>query len=124
MEQDIGGRIHLAIGQDLDAFTIGTLHTMTPNELLQSALSEPQPPAGLSGPVEALWQTKAGNWDAAHDIVNDIHSSVGSWIHAHLHLIEGDIGNARYWYSKAGRPPRSVEEIDEEWLEIAAEVLR
>ena len=96
---------------------------MTAEELLQSATTDSQPPAELSDPARALWETKAGNWDAAHDIVNDMHTPVGSWIHAHLHLIEGDLGNAGYWYRKAGRPARTPDEIDAEWLEIAAEVL-
>jgi hypothetical protein len=30
-------------------------------------------------------------------------------VHAHLHRIEGDAGNARYWYDRAGRPvPRGT----------------
>lgn len=96
---------------------------MTVDELLQSATTDSQPPTGLSSAVTALWHTKAGNWDAAHDIVNDMHNPVGSWIHAHLHLIEGDLGNAGYWYRKASRPARTQDEIDAEWREIAAEVL-
>ena len=27
------------------------------------------------------------------------------WIHALCHRIEGDSGNANYWYRRAGRPP-------------------
>nr|WP_244598059.1 hypothetical protein [Roseitalea porphyridii] len=27
------------------------------------------------------------------------------WIHALCHRIEGDAGNANYWYRRAGRPP-------------------
>jgi len=96
---------------------------MTADELLRSATNDSQPPAELDDPARALWETKAGNWDAAHDIVNDMHTPVGSWIHAHLHLIEGDLGNAGYWYRKAGRPARTPDEIDAEWLEIAADVL-
>lgn len=96
---------------------------MTVDELLVSATTENRPPSGMSDLARALWETKAGNWDAAHDIVNDIHTSMGSWIHAHLHLIEGDLGNAGYWYRKAGRPSRTPDEIDDEWLEIATEVL-
>lgn len=97
---------------------------MTVDELMQSASGDPAPPSELSPEATALWHTKAGNWDTAHDIAQDIHTPMGSWIHALLHLIEGDQGNASYWYRKAGRPARSPEQIDENWREIAAEVLQ
>lgn len=97
---------------------------MTVDDLLNSATNEDQPPDGLSDEAKALWHTKAGNWDAAHDIASAIHTPMGSWIHALLHLIEGDIGNAGYWYRKADKPPRTTNEIDEHWREIATEVLR
>ena len=25
------------------------------------------------------------------------------WVHAHLHRVEGDLGNAAYWYRRAGK---------------------
>ncbi len=96
---------------------------MTPDDLLRSATSDNEPPAGLSEELQALWHTKADNWESAHNIAQDIPSAMGSWIHALLHLIEGDIGNAGYWFRKAGKPTRSVSEIDALWQEIAAELL-
>lgn len=96
---------------------------MTVDELLASAQTDPQPPEGLSDELRSLWFTKAGAWDAAHDIAQDIHTPMGSWIHALLHLIEGDSGNAGYWFRNAGRPVRSMSEIDALWAEIAAELL-
>ena len=30
-------------------------------------------------------------------------SAEGSWLHAIVHLLEGDVGNARYWFAQAGR---------------------
>ena len=27
-----------------------------------------------------------------------------AWVHAHLHRVEGDLSNARYWYRQAGKP--------------------
>lgn len=96
---------------------------MNAQELKQSATAESAPPTGLSPEVEALWHTKAGNWDQAHDIAQDIHTQTGSWIHALLHLIEGDVGNAGYWFRQAGRPARSTDETDELWHEIAQELL-
>jgi len=96
---------------------------MTVEELLQSAENDTAPPAGLSPEVESLWHTKAGNWDQAHNIAQDIHTPMGSWLHALLHLIEGDHGNAGYWFRNAGRPVRSSDEIDSLWAKIATELL-
>lgn len=80
-------------------------------------------PSGLSPEAQALWQAKRGNWDAAHNIAQDIYTPLGSWIHALLHLIEGDQGNADYWFAKARRPSRGLRDIDALWNEIAAVVL-
>jgi len=96
---------------------------MTVEELLASAQNDAQPPAELSDELRSLWFTKSGAWDAAHDIAQDIPTPMGSWIHALLHLIEGDTGNAGYWFRNAGRPVRSMSEIDALWTEIATELL-
>lgn len=46
----------------------------------------------------------AGEWGEAHGIVQvDEADPTACWIHAVLHKIEGDSGNARYWYTRAGR---------------------
>jgi hypothetical protein len=45
----------------------------------------------------------AGNWDDAHEIVQAHEDdATACWIHAVLHKIEGDAGNARYWYRRSG----------------------
>lgn len=86
----------------------------------RSAAQDASPPPGLTEEWRALWLAKAGRWDEAHAIAQDIPSREGSWIHALLHLIEGDIGNAGYWYARAGRPAAGRGEIDAEWDRIAA----
>ena len=43
---------------------------------------------------------------------------MGSWIHAHLHVIEGDLGNAAYWYNRAGRKPNPPNKLESEWIDI------
>lgn len=96
---------------------------MTPAQLKASAETAPQPPASLSPEAKALWFTKKGDWEAAHDIAQDIATPTGSWIHALLHLIEGDLGNACYWFVEADRPVKKPSQIDELWDEIAEEVL-
>ncbi len=57
-----------------------------------------------SGAPQALRLLAAGDWDGAHALVQDDPSPEAAWIHAHLHRVEGDLANARYWYSRAGRP--------------------
>ena len=95
---------------------------MTPAQLSTSARTDPAPPAGLSPAARALWFTRRGDWVAAHAIAQDDDTPLGSWIHGLLHLIEGDVGNARYWFAQAGRPARKPDEADALWEEIAAVV--
>lgn len=95
----------------------------TVDELATSALAGGAPPAGLSGPAQALWLTKADQWHEAHEVAQDLGSRMGDWIHGLLHLIEGDLGNSAYWYRRAERPQPTPEEIDEEWRKIAEVVL-
>ena len=45
----------------------------------------------------------AGQWDAAHRIVQEDDGQNAAWIHAVLHKIEGDLDNSRYWYRRAGK---------------------
>lgn len=96
---------------------------MTIDDILSSVANDSAPAADLSPELQALWYTKAGEWEAAHDIAQDIHSPMGSWLHAMLHLIEGDIGNAGYWFRNAGKPARTTNQTDELWTEIATELL-
>ena len=88
-------------------------------DLLASVETDDEPPAGMDERILALWLAKKGRWDASHQVAQDIHTADGSWIHAHLHRIEGDLGNAAYWYSRAGRSAKRGESLDEEWQEIA-----
>jgi hypothetical protein len=97
---------------------------MTAADLAASTQRDTQPPADLTPEATALWHAKKGNWEEAHNIAQDIHTPTGSWIHALLHLIEGDVGNAGYWYAKARKPTRGLAEIDAEWNTIAHEVLK
>lgn len=58
---------------------------MTPTGLALSAAADASPPAGLTAAARTLWFAKAGQWDAAHDLCQDIPGSAGSWLHAYLH---------------------------------------
>lgn len=51
----------------------------------------------------AIRHLKQGNWQRAHEIVQDDESPFACWAHGIVHMMEGDIGNARYWYRRAHR---------------------
>jgi Tfp pilus assembly protein PilF len=54
--------------------------------------------------AKALAHLEAGDWQAAHEIVQtDEESALACWAHAIVHLMEGDVPNARYWYREAKR---------------------
>ena len=81
-----------------------------------------QPPTGLSRPLLALWHDARGEWDAAHQVAQEIDDETGAWIHAYLHRKEGDAGNAGYWYRRA-RKPECRESLDAEWEQITTALL-
>ena len=54
--------------------------------------------------LQAIDLALAGDWDAAHQLVQQYEGdATAAWIHAVLHKIEGDPGNAGYWYRRANR---------------------
>lgn len=91
---------------------------ITLEALLESVRVDKSPPDDLSAELKSLWLAKAGRWEEAHHIAQDIPTSMGSWIHGLLHAIEGDFGNAGYWFHQAARPAISREMIDAEWEKI------
>lgn len=97
---------------------------MTAMDLARSAVSDTSPPAGISAAARALWFAKAGRWDEAHDLCQEIPGNDGSWIHAYLHREEGDLTNAAYWYARSSKPvPTASLSLTDEWLMIAAELI-
>ncbi|HEY5369832.1 MAG TPA: hypothetical protein VIJ75_12665 [Hanamia sp.] len=88
----------------------------------KQSLAESNPPENLSINLKALWQEGKGNWDKAHNIVQDSEDKNASWIHAYLHRKEGDIGNADYWYRRAGQKRPDVS-LAKEWEDIATALL-
>ena len=86
-----------------------------------ASLADSTPPSGLSAPLLASVARRAGRvghcsrhrpareGDPAHD-----------WVHAHLHRVEGDLGNAGYWYRRAGKPMPTGDLASEREAIIAA----
>lgn len=79
-------------------------------------------PTGSSVYLQALWYDAKGDWKKAHDLIQDTPDKNASWIHAYLHRKEGDIWNADYWYSKAGKK-RPLFSLEEEWEQIVSALL-
>ncbi|MDF1825110.1 MAG: hypothetical protein P1U68_10740 [Verrucomicrobiales bacterium] len=96
---------------------------MTFASFLDSTEKDSVPPEELSDALKSLWYAKAGEWEAAHDIAQEMPSKAGSHIHGLLHAIEGDFGNAGYWFARAGEPNITKDEIDAEWERISKSLL-
>ena len=80
------------------------------------------PPSG--GPMlRAIWHGLRGDWEAAHELAQAQDDAEGAWVHAWLHRIEGDLGNAGYWYRHAHRPSRR-DDTRAEGLDIARALIQ
>jgi hypothetical protein len=91
-------------------------------EEFQKSLSAFDPPPGISTYLQSMWYDFKGDWDKAHQLIQNIDDKTAAHIHAYLHRKEGDIANANYWYQRAGkrRPEYSLEK---EWEELVKALL-
>jgi hypothetical protein len=87
-----------------------------------ASLDGAAPAPDLIAPLAGLWWAAKGDWDQAHRIVQDESSRDAAWVHAYLHRVEGDLGNAGYWYRQAGQVA-AKDSLDAEWQRIAATLL-
>ncbi|MCO6430083.1 MAG: hypothetical protein J5J00_04425 [Deltaproteobacteria bacterium] len=72
--------------------------------------------------LQAMWFDARGDWNRAHEIAQEDESAKGALVHAYLHRKEGDLGNARYWYSRAG-VPQCRGNLSEEWQDLVNKLL-
>ena len=79
-------------------------------------------PEKLSVPLQALWHDARGDWQRAHELVQQSEGRAGDRVHAYLHRKEGDEGNARYWYRRLGLPQPEIS-LEDEWLALVREFL-
>lgn len=79
-------------------------------------------PGDLAPPLAALWWDAKGDWIRAHGLVDQLDTLDGMAVHAYLHRKEGDVGNADYWYRRAGRRFQRAS-FDAEWEALAAALL-
>ena len=91
-------------------------------EDFRQSLTADDPPAGLSLALTGLWWDAKGDWTRAHESAQQDEGPDGSWVHAYLHRKEGDLGNAAYWYRRAGKPV-CREPVDVEWESIVKKLL-
>ena len=95
---------------------------MTLSEFKHS-LAKVKPPTEAVPALAALWWAAKDQWDKAHSIVMDEGGKDCAWVHAYLHRVEGDLGNARYWYRQAQRPVATAP-LSAEWNAIAEILLQ
>ena len=75
--------------------------------------------------IRAVDLALAGEWEAAHGVVQQYEDDpAAAWIHAVLHKVEGDLGNSRYWYRRAGKMERVGDEARAELGEIRETLMR
>ena len=91
-------------------------------ENFRASLSGGAPPAETSVYLQSLWYDGKGDWERSHNIIQDVEDKTAARIHAYLHRKEGDIWNANYWYTKAGRRMPGYG-LEREWEEIVKELL-
>ncbi len=91
-------------------------------EAFRSSLDGDAPPEGLGPALQALWLQAKGNWEAAHRLSQAQNDEAGAWVHAYLHRVEGDLGNAAYWYRRANKP-RCDAPLAKEWAAIVSALL-
>jgi hypothetical protein len=61
---------------------------------------------GSAGLRQVLAHLREGRWTEAHNEVQRDDSRAAAWLHGILHLQEGDLEDAEYWYTRAGQPFR------------------
>jgi Flp pilus assembly protein TadD len=82
----------------------------------------PAPPRPDDALARAVALLEAGDWPAAHAIVQGDPTDLAAWLHGLVHTLEGDLDNARYWYRRARRAFPGPTAVDRE-LALARQAL-
>ena len=88
----------------------------------KASLNQEAPPEDAGRALKALWHAANDDWHKAHRLAQGQRDENGAWVHAYLHRVEGNAGNAAHWYRRAGKPQPATP-LDQEWDEIAAALL-
>ncbi len=96
-------------------------------DTILNSLDLTAPPDSLSDVGQALWWLKKGDfklgqsWENAHEICQSAEGTKSyDWVHALAHWIEGDMGNAAYWYRRVGET--RLDTIAAEWDKLTQEL--
>ncbi|WP_018151772.1 hypothetical protein [Leeia oryzae] len=73
--------------------------------------------------LQILALMRQGNWNEAHNLVQLDDSALAAWLHALLHIQEGDLEDAEYWYEKSGRHFHTRGSLDDE-MDALEDMLR
>lgn len=70
--------------------------------------------------IDAVNLAKEGKWEEAHRLIQAQSDERSCLIHGYLHRVEGDLGNAAYWYRRAGEsvPGNTLEEEAQRLYEL------
>lgn len=82
-----------------------------------NSLAENRVPTGLNIYLKSLWLDAKGNWQEAHDLIDQRKDLESAHLHAYLHRKEGDLWNAEYWYKKAKKEMPKYS-LQQEWEEL------
>ncbi len=95
---------------------------MNLDKFKKSLKNDKKPSDDFPVSLQSLWWDGKGDWDKAHDLVNDLSDAESAHVHAYLHRKEGDLSNASFWYRRAGKP---ISELDlkKEWEHLVVELL-
>jgi hypothetical protein len=77
-------------------------------------ITTPDPAPAAHPLARAIDYLAAGAWQQAHAIVQPDTSTLAAWLHGIVHILEGDLENARGWYRRAGRPFPGAGAVPEE----------
>lgn len=91
-------------------------------EKFKKSVENDVPNAQLSLQLKALWYDFKGDWNQAHQQVDQLNDFASAEIHAYLHRKEGDLCNADYWYSKS-KKSRPSSSLDQEWEQLVLKYL-
>ncbi len=78
--------------------------------------------ASLDKLTTAIDYLARDDWQRAHVIAQADETKIGCWVHGIVHVLEGDLDNARYWYQRAGRKFPETFSIEFELAELRSQL--